>query len=85
MLARWLPCPPEPALEHLPEYQIHSPFYYIAESGAGCWKCDNWGQVFAFLLPPEHEVFQVVGDEDDAFALARSLPFRHLTLSRTCN
>ncbi|MCP3751873.1 DUF5710 domain-containing protein [Pseudomonas sp. SBB6] len=69
LFVRWLPSPPEPALEHLSEYQIRSPYYYIAESLSDCWKCSNWGRVFAFLLPPEHEEFEVVEDEDEAFAL----------------
>lgn len=72
-LARWLPKPERAALEHKPEYEVRSPYYYIVESASECWSCSRITRVYAFMLPETHEEFDYVYDEDVEFEMTSNL------------
>jgi len=40
----------------VPDANIRSPSYYIAETSAQCPLCDQWTRVLALALPATHEV-----------------------------
>lgn len=72
-LVRWLPKPDKSDLEHRPEFEVRSPYYYVVESTSGCWGCSNPTRVFAFMLPEAHEEFEYVYDEEVEFELTTNL------------
>lgn len=72
-MARWLPVLDDCDLEHEPEFDVRSPYYYVMKSLSDCWKCNAVSSVFSFKLPEEHEEFEPVEDDEDEFALDRNL------------
>jgi len=69
-LVQWLPVAKEDDFEHEPEFLVRSPYYYVIESATSCWKCFNSTRLFSFVLPEEHEQFELVEDEDEGFTLS---------------
>ncbi|MCX5591926.1 DUF5710 domain-containing protein [Alcaligenes endophyticus] len=63
--ARWLPknyTAPTSTSDAV-EYPIRASHYFIAKSHTTCWRCKQMTAVFAFALPPGHEVYEWEDDQ----------------------
>lgn len=65
---RWMPQPHTASTLTSDDYSVYTvraSHYFIAKSHTVCWRCKEMTAVFAFALPPEHEIHEWEDDDTD--------------------